>query len=107
MVGLVLDAGDRFQPAGRVDLAFARQDPLRRERDGLQPRGAEPVDGNARGVDRAAGAQPHLPRDVRAGRAFQERGADDDILDLARIDARPLDGMPQHVARDRSRGAPC
>ena len=99
MVRAVLDAGNRFQPAGGVDLAFTRHHPLRRERDRLQPRGAKPVDGQARRADRAAGAQRHLPRDVRAGRAFQERGADDDVFDLIRIDARPLDGMPQHVAR--------
>ena len=42
-----------------------------------------------------------LPRDVAAGRAFRVGAAHDDVLDLARIEPRALDRVPQRVAAHR------
>src|SRR5262249_43942786 len=69
----------------------------RGERYGLQARRAETVDGHPGGRDRTAGAQTHLPRDVRAGGTLEESRADQYVLDLAGIDASTLDGVAQHV----------
>ena len=57
-------------PPATIDLAFARDDALRGQRDGLQPGRTEAVDGHARDRHRAARAQRDLARDVGPGRAL-------------------------------------
>src|SRR5207237_8452755 len=82
LVHLVLDARDRFHAAGRVDVAFAGDDALRRDGDRLQARRAEAVHGHAGGRHRTSGANRDLPRDVAAGGAFRVRAAHDHVVDL-------------------------
>src|SRR2546422_3994509 len=45
--------------------------------------------------------QRRLPSDVLSGRAFGQRAAEDDVLDLTRLHARALDGGLDDVARHR------
>ncbi len=111
-IGLVLDAGNGFQAAGRVNLALTGDDSLRRERDGLQTGGAKAIHGDAGRRDRAPGAQRDLPRHVHARGAFHEGAADDDVFDFPGIEASPLHGMLQdmtgkgHRMRHVERSAP-
>jgi hypothetical protein len=66
LVHFILHTGDRLDAAGDEDIAFATDDALCRERDRLQPGGAEAVHGHARDGDRHAGANRDLPRDIPA-----------------------------------------
>jgi hypothetical protein len=57
---------------------------LRRERDRLQARRAEAVDGRRRARDRdSRRASAICARDVPAGRAFGQRAAHEHVVDLA------------------------
>jgi hypothetical protein len=98
---LVLHEADRLQPARDDDGHLVDDHPLRRHRDRLHARGAEPVDGDAGGGHRQAGAQGGLPRDVLAGGAFGQRAAHDDVLDLTGLEAGPLDRFRDHVTAHR------
>src|SRR5690606_6533075 len=69
-IRLVLDAGDRFDPAGDEHLALARDDALGGHGDRLQAGGTEAVDGRARDADGASRGQGDLARDVAARRAL-------------------------------------
>ena len=73
-------------------------DAVGRERDRLQARRAEAVDGLARGGHRQAGADGALAGDVAAGGALGVGAAHHHVLDVARIDAGALDGVGDHVA---------
>ena len=104
---LVLHAGDRLDAAGDDDVGLAGDDPLRGERDRLQARRAEAVDGRARHGDRAAGAQRDLARDVPAGRAFGQRAAHEHVVDLGRRELRARDRVPRRRGRPASRRGSC
>ena len=67
------------------------------ERDRLQARRAEAVDGLRRRRHRQAGADGALAGDVAAGRAFGIGAAHHHVLDVARIDAGALDGVGDHM----------
>ena len=68
------------------------------ERDRLQARGAEAVDGLRRRRHRQAGADGALAGDVAAGGAFGVGAAHHHVLDVAGLDAGALDGVGDHVA---------
>ncbi len=54
-----------------------------------------------------SGADRRQARDVVAGGALGEAAADDDVLDLAGIDLRALDGVLDHVAGQAWRHGSC
>jgi hypothetical protein len=96
----VLHQTDAFQAAGGKYRGFARDDALRRKRDGLQPRTAEAVHRHARYGDRQAGADRRLPRDIAAGRALRQRTAENDVFHLRRIDAGARDRLFDYMAAE-------
>ena len=97
-VGGWLREADLLEAAGDIDVALTRLDALGGERDRLQARRAEPVDGHAGHGHRAAGAQRDLAGDVAAGGAFRRRAAHDHILDLLGVDLGAAHGMADNVA---------
>src|SRR5204863_8309217 len=97
---LVLHETDRLQPARDNDRHPVHDHALRGERDGLHARGTKAVDGHAGRRHREPRAQRRLARDVLARRALRQRAAHDDVLDLAGLEARALDGVRDDVAAD-------
>ena len=97
-VHFLLHARDAFNTTGHVDVALARNDALRGQRDGLQAGRAEAVDCHARGGNGQAGAQSGLAGDVGAGGAFGVGAAHDDVVDFGALNAGALDGMFDRVA---------
>ena len=81
---------------GDIHITFARNNALRRHRDGLQAAGAEAVHGSTAHRGRQAGTQRGLARDIPAGRTFGVGAAHQHIFDRAGVDAgtlhRGLDG---------------
>ncbi len=57
-----------------------------------------PIDGHAGDRNRQPGADRRLAGDVVAGRALLQRGAEHDVLDLARIDAGAAHRLGNDVA---------
>jgi hypothetical protein len=68
------------------------------ERDRLLARAAEPVEGRAGHRDWPAGRQHREAGDVRTVVALHDPVAGDDVLDLGRIDARPIGERDEHLA---------
>src|SRR5690606_32139533 len=66
------------------------------QRDRLQTGGAEAVDRHTGSSDRQAGTNRRQAGHVLALRTFVEGGAEDDVLDLGRIDAGTLYGVLDH-----------
>jgi hypothetical protein len=93
-----LRQADAFQSAGDDAVGFARDDALRRHRNGLQARRAEAVHRHARHGHGHAGADRREPRDVAAGGFLGRRTAEHHVLDLARLDSGALDRVPDHMA---------
>ncbi len=98
-VAVWIDQRDRLHPAGNIDPAFAGAHALGGEGDGLQPRGTFSVDRDAGHRDRQPGTQRRLARDIGADRTFCARRAQQDILNLVRLHAGPLDGCGDHMRR--------
>ena len=101
---LVLHKADRLQPARDDGGGAVDNHARRRDRDRLQPRAAIPVDRDARGLDRQAGAEDDLTGDVHAGGALAERAAHDHVVDLGWVEARPLHGGGHGVGAKRGAG---
>mmetsp|Transcript_21061 Transcript_21061/g.81578 ORF Transcript_21061/g.81578 Transcript_21061/m.81578 type:complete len:451 (-) Transcript_21061:3205-4557(-) len=101
LVHFLLHAGDALDAAGHIHIALARDDALRGHRDGLQPAGAEAIDGDAAHRDRQAGLQRDLARDVGAGGALGVGAAHQHVFDGAGLDARALDGGRNGPAAER------
>ncbi|BDC27420.1 hypothetical protein NB2BOR_A17110 [Bordetella parapertussis] len=94
-----------------TDIGAAAQDGLGAHGDGLQPGRAKPVHRDAGHLDRQAGAQGSLARDVLARRSFRAAAPHDEVIDLGRLDPgaphRVLDGVPaQGGAMGIVEGAP-
>ena len=99
-LGLELDVrrpGHRFDTATDEHVAVADRDRMRRRVDRLEPRPAQPVDGQATDLDREVGEQERHPRDVAVVLAGLVRAAEDDVLDEGRVDA----GTVHQPAQDR------
>ena len=94
---------DRFDAAGDADLHAVDDDLLGGGGDRHQARRALAVDRHARHGDRQAGAQGGGAADRRL-HALLERGADDDVVDLGRIDARALDRRADRMGGQRRGG---
>ena len=90
----------RLGAAGHDRLRPAAHDPLGRERDGLQARRAEAVDGDRRRLHRHAGPQAGDPRDVQPLLGLWHGAAEDDVVDLPGRDAGRA---PQRFADDGGR----
>jgi hypothetical protein len=95
---LVLHEADRLQPARDHNRHPIEDHAVRGARDCLHARRAEAVDRRARRRHRQSRAQRGLARDVLTRRALRQRAAHDDVLDLARLESRALDGVRDDVA---------
>ena len=94
---------DRFDAAGDADVHPVDDHLLGGGGDRHQARGALAVDRHARHGDGKAGAQRGGAPDRRL-HALLERGADDDVVDLGRVDARALDRGADGVGGQGRRG---
>ena len=92
-----LHEADGLEPARHRDRHAVLRDAARGQRDRLQARGAEAIDGLSGGGDRQSGADGSLARDVAAGRAFGIGTAQRHVLHVAGIDAGALDGVLNDV----------
>ena len=90
------DAAHRLDAARQRDVDHARLHERGREVGGLLRRSALRVDGAARDLEREAGAQPRVPRDVERLLADLAHAAADHLADEAGIDAGPLDHGALH-----------
>ena len=79
--------------AGHDDVRVARPDDLRRQRDGLQARAAEHVDGRRGHLDRQPGSDRGLARGVLAEAGLQH-APEQDLLDLLGRDLSPARAPP-------------
>jgi hypothetical protein len=91
-------AAHRLDAAGQIEVALPEPQGARGLVDRLEAGSAEPVHGHAGDLDRQSGEQRGHPGDVAVVLAGLVRGSEVDVDDLARIDARALDG-----AGDRER----
>jgi hypothetical protein len=87
----------RLGAAGHDGPRLADADAVGGHRNRLQARGAEAVHGDRRGRHRQSGAQAGDARDVQPLLGFRHRAADDDIVDVAGLDAA---GARQRLAHD-------
>ena len=92
-----LHQGDRFEAARDHHRHLVDQHALGRHRDGLQARGAEAVDRDARNADRRAGADRRNAGHVGALRALRRRAAQDHVLDLTQLELGALGGVLDDV----------
>src|SRR5262249_6940349 len=90
-----LDQADAPDAAADRDARLARGYAIGDDGGGGEARAAVPVDGRAGDRVAETGLQRGVARDVVAGRALRQAAAEDDIFDLGRVDARPLDDLPQ------------
>ena len=82
----------RLGAARQHHARFAQQDLLRGLDDRLEPRAAQAVDRERRGLDSASAAEPDVAREVdRVGRGLL-RVAEDDVIDQLGAESAPLDG---------------
>ena len=98
------DLRDAFHTACDHGVSTIDHDAAGRHRNGLQARGTEAVDGSAGDADGQPRAHDGLARDVAPGSAFRIAAAEDGVLDLARIDARTLDGRAHRKGRQGRTG---
>ena len=84
-------AGHRFDAAGDEDRAVAVGDGVRGADDRLHARAAQAVDGLASDADRHPGKQRGHAADVAVVLAGLVSRAQDHVVDVSGIDARPLD----------------
>ena len=71
-------------PPAMMALRRSALDAIGGKRDGLQPRGAESVDGHRRRFDGQPGAKARDARDVQPLLGFGHRAAEDDVFDVGR-----------------------
>ena len=110
-LGLELDVrrpGHRFDAAADEHVAVADRDRVGRRVDRLEPRAAQPVDGQPADLDREVGEEQRHPGDVAVVLAGLVRAAEDDVLDERRVEAgavddRAQDGGGEIVRPDASR----
>ena len=88
-------AGHRFDAAADEHVAVADGDRVRGRVDRLEPRAAQPVDGQPADLDREVGEEQRHPRDVAVVLAGLVGAAEDDVLDERRVQAGPLDDGAQ------------
>ena len=89
----------RLDAAADEHVAVADGDRVGRRVDRLEPRAAQPVDGQAADLDREAGQEHGHPRDVAVVLAGLVRAAEDDVLDERGVDAGAVDDRAQDRAR--------
>ena len=97
-VGLLLHARDAFHATGHIHLAFARDDALRSQSNGLQARRAKAVDGHARHGNGQTGLEGDLAGDVGTGGAFGGGAAHDHVFDFGGVNACAGHGVLHRVA---------
>ena len=78
----------RFGAAGENHVRVTQHDALRGHGDGLQTGRAEAIDGHGRGFHGQAGAKQSDARDVHSLLGFGHGAAEDDVLDLPRVETR-------------------
>ena len=98
LIQLLLDAGDRLDAARHHHRHPVDDHALGGKGDGLQPGGAEPVDGGAGSGDRKTGAQCDLTGHVPAGGALGQGAAHDHVLHLGRVDLCTLHGSADDMS---------
>src|SRR5437899_1221999 len=86
-------------PGRDLDRGLAGGDPIRDDGCRAQPRAAVAIDGHSRHPDSKPGLECGVARDVVAGGALRQAATDDDIFDLAGLDAGALDRLTEHVRR--------
>ena len=93
--------GDRLDAARHDYIAAARCHLVGSNRNGLQARGAETVEGHTRDVGAQSGQYSHVAADVHALGAFIGAGPDDAIIYQCRVDTgarqQSIDAMGRHV----------
>ena len=89
-----------FEPAGDRNRDAVEADRAGRERDRLQARRALPVDSRSGRRHRQPGPHQRLAGDVVSRRALLHGAAHDDVLDLAGLDPRALDGVLDRMAAE-------
>jgi len=72
----------RLAPTGDHHMRRARANPVRRQRDGLQSRAAEAIDGHARNRVRQPRPQQRHARQIVARSALRHRASQDHVLDI-------------------------
>ena len=82
---------NRFHPAGHRQAQVAGAKTGRGVRDGVDARGAEPVEGHAGHVIAPAGQQRRGAGDVGALLVDLRGAADDDVVDSSRVQPGPVD----------------
>ncbi len=87
----------RLDAAGEHEIGVAEADRARRLVDRLEPRGAQPVDGDAGNLDRQAGEQRGHSRDVAVVLAGAVGRAEDDVVDALAGDPIALQRRLDHV----------
>ena len=98
---LVLDQRDGLQATGHTSRHAVDDDPLRRDRDGLQPRSAMPADGQAADLLGQAGAQRGLAGDVISRGSLGAATTDDDVFDLRGLEPAARQGVADRMTGQR------
>ena len=100
-VHFLLHTGNAFNATGHINIAFARNDALGCECNGLQARRTETVHCHPGGGDGQTGAQGGLAGNVGAGRALRVGAAHDDVVYLGALDAGAFDRVFNRMAAQR------
>jgi hypothetical protein len=99
-------AAHGLSASGQVEVTLAEAQSARGLVHGLQSRGAEPVHGYPRHLSRQARQQRGHPSGVAVVLARLVGGAQVDVTHRARVDARSLDGLSEHVGGEVVRPDP-
>ena len=94
---IVLHEADRLQPTCNTRHHAIIADRVGQKRHRLQARRALAVDGGAGNRHRQSGDQQRAACDVEAGCAFLHGAAHHHIFDLAPVEARALERVPDRV----------
>ena len=92
---------DALHAAGDPDGHLARRDPIGDDGRRAEARAAVAVHGHPGDGFAEAGLQRGVAGDVVSGRPLGKAASDDDVLDLASVDARPLDAAAEDVRGHR------
>src|SRR5207244_3940737 len=82
----------RFDSTCEDGLRFTKLDQLGRGNDGLNPRTAEPIDGERRDFHRKTRFQRHMPRPVQGVAAGLKRVPEDRVVEFTNFKSRLSNG---------------